>query len=61
MYRRPVLLLLAVAIAVGADTPWPAPVPGHVTLTAGEHPRLFWRRSDLPALKARAARWLLGR
>lgn len=50
--------LLAVAMVLvvqAADQPWPAAVAGHVPLTAGEHPRLFLRKAELPALKARAA------
>lgn len=34
--------------------PWPAPVPGFTPPEPGEHPRLFFRRSDLPALRVRA-------
>ena len=33
----------------------PAPVPGFVPPAAGEHPRLFFRKAELPAIKARAA------
>ena len=33
---------------------WPAPVPGFKEPTAGEHPRLFFRKGDLPELKKRA-------
>lgn len=43
-------LLLAAALAA-AD--WTA-VPGHVAPAAGEHPRLFLRKADVPALRARA-------
>jgi hypothetical protein len=51
-----VMILVSVAgmLAAGEDS-WPAAAPGHVALQPGEHPRLFLRRSDLPALKARAA------
>lgn len=37
-----------------ADSPWPAKVEGHRPPEPGEHPRLFFRKSDLPALRARA-------
>lgn len=37
------------------EGPWYVPVPGHVPLAAGEHPRLLFRRTDLPALRAKAA------
>lgn len=33
---------------------WPAPVPGFVPVQPGEHPRLLFRKADLPAIKARA-------
>jgi len=33
---------------------WPAPVPGYVPLKPGEHPRLMFRASDLPALREKA-------
>ena len=42
------------AARAAEDTPWPAPVPGHKPVGAGEHPRLFFRQGDLAALKARA-------
>lgn len=35
--------------------PWPADVPGFVPPAGGEHPRLLFRKSDLPELKRRAA------
>jgi formylglycine-generating enzyme required for sulfatase activity len=35
--------------------PWYVPVPGHLPVEAGEHPRLLFRRTDLPALRAKAA------
>lgn len=34
-------------------TPWPADVPGFVPLQPGEHPRLLFRRTDLPKLRQR--------
>ena len=34
---------------------WHEPLPGFKALQAGEHPRLVFRKSDLPMLKKRAA------
>src|SRR5438045_2875816 len=34
-----------------ADGAWPAPVAGFVAPQPGEHPRLFFRKADLPALR----------
>jgi len=42
------------AVAGGAEKPWPADVAGFVPPRADEHPRLFFRKADLPALKQRA-------
>lgn len=39
---------------VQEETPWPVKVEGHVPVKPGEHPRLLFRESDLPALRARA-------
>lgn len=36
------------------SSPWPAKVEGHRPPKPGEHPRLFFRKADLPALRARA-------
>lgn len=44
-----------VPTAFEADIPIPAVVPGHVAPAPGEHPRLFFRRGDLPELRRRAA------
>ncbi len=33
---------------------WPVLVPGHIPVAAGEHPRLCFRKADLPLLKKRA-------
>lgn len=35
------------------DGPWPAKVANFQEIKAGEHPRLLFRKSDLPALKAK--------
>jgi len=48
------LCALVSAAAFAGESPWPAPVEGHEAVEPGEHPRLFFRKSDLPALKARA-------
>jgi len=37
-----------------AEKPWPAPVPGFVPVAAGEHPRLLFRKADLPTLRKKA-------
>jgi hypothetical protein len=45
------------ARAAGAEQesgPWPAEVKGHVPVAPGEHPRLLFRKSDLPELRRRA-------
>ncbi len=43
-----------VAPATGQG-PWFVPVPDFVAPAPGEHPRLLFRRADLPALRAKAA------
>src|SRR5687767_3459428 len=52
-----VMSLLAVmapaSLAPAADGPWLAPVPGFVAPQPGEHPRLSFRKADLPPLKQR--------
>lgn len=56
--RMAVGAVLLAGGAVGAQeaaNPWPAPVPGWVAPAAGEHPRLIFRRADIPALRQRAA------
>ncbi len=60
MSRLVLLSLLLVVLAVPAPAeqsaqPWPAPVPGHVAPKPGEHPRLLFRKADIPALRERAA------
>jgi len=38
-----------------SDQPWFVPVKNYQPLAPGEHPRLFFRKSDLPEIKRRAA------
>jgi hypothetical protein len=56
---RVLFLLLALVgpsvFAAAAETPWPSPVPGFKAPAAGEHPRLFFRASELADLKKKAA------
>ena len=49
-----ILACLTPAAAPTEELPWPAPVPGHEAPAPGEHPRLFFRQADLPALRAKA-------
>lgn len=54
-----VLLAVAVCFACAAvlaaeEAPWPSPVPGWKAPQPGEHPRLLFRRGDLPKLRQRA-------
>lgn len=46
-----VLGALLVSVAAAQDGPWPADVKGFVPVQPGEHPRLLFRKADLPALK----------
>ena len=46
--------LAALAAVTVADEPWPKDIPGHTPVKAGEHPRLLFRESDLPALREKA-------
>jgi len=39
----------------GAAEPWPADVPGFVKPAPGEHPRLLFRKADVPELRKKAA------
>src|ERR1051325_9156017 len=54
-------LILAMLLALGAgsignaqNAPWPAQVANYKAPEPGEHPRLLFRKSDLPALRERA-------
>ena len=55
-----IALLLSVLAALTLTSsaqdlpPWPSPVTGHVPPKPGEHPRLLFRKSDLPKLRERA-------
>lgn len=46
--------VICAAVCAEAAQPWPAPVPGWKAPVAGEHPRLFFRKADLPEIKKRA-------
>ncbi len=61
--KRTFLLSITIASVLTSEStfaesepsaPWPAPVAGFVAPTADEHPRLFFRKADLPNLRARA-------
>ena len=41
------------AAAGRTGPPWPVPVKGHKPLRPGEHPRLIFRRGDIPVLRKR--------
>jgi len=49
------ILFAAILFAPSQDGPWPAPVAGFQAPAQGEHPRLFFRKADLPRLRERAA------
>lgn len=49
------VLLPAGSVDAEPGTPWPIEVAGFEAPEPGEHPRLLFRRDDLPALRARAA------
>ena len=47
--------LASVSLSLADDlSPWPSAVPGWHAPTAGGHPRLFFRKADLPALRQKA-------
>ncbi|MFP4054354.1 MAG: hypothetical protein ACLFV7_10900 [Phycisphaerae bacterium] len=55
-FRLSVLAALLVAFLVSmthAAEPWPKEIKGHEKVKRGEHPRLLFRQSDLPALRAK--------
>ena len=51
-----IILLCVPGMNGGAppDSPWPAPVKDYKPPQSGEHPRLFFRKSDLAEIKKRA-------
>lgn len=49
-----IICLTSISVFTAEPLPWPAPIPGWQPIAPGEHPRLFFRKSDLPALKERA-------
>ncbi len=53
-YLSALMFLLAAPLAFAQESPWPAIVAGHKAPEPGEHPRLLFRKSDLPALRERA-------
>ncbi len=46
--------VFSTSILIAADAAWPAPVADWKAPAAGEHPRLFFRKGDIPELKKRA-------
>jgi hypothetical protein len=48
-------ILAFLALGGPQEPPWPSPVPGYKAPAPGEHPRLLFRREDLPGIKERAA------
>ena len=48
------MAVVVLSISASAQEPWPKEIAGHVALQPGEHPRLFFRRSDLAELRQRA-------
>lgn len=49
-------LLAGAGSAVGEEAEWPSEVKGFVPVELGEHPRLVFRKTDVPALRKRAVR-----
>ena len=62
LWRRGVRVLFVITAILpvlafpllGNEGPWHMPVEGFVAPASGEHPRLLFRRSDLPALRSKA-------
>ena len=59
--RYIVLLSVLSCTSTQAEQPWPAPVRDFLEPKAGEHPRLFFRKADLPELRRRATKTPEGR
>jgi len=53
-FRATCALILTLPLLPGGESPWPAEVEGFAPPAPGEHPRLFFRESDLPALREKA-------
>ena len=49
------LLAAGLQTHAAGETPWPAPVKDWKAPEAGEHPRLFFRKADLPEIRKRVA------
>ena len=54
MLMAEVVWCVVVCGSLTAGEPWPAPVKGFVEPVTGEHPRLFFRKADVPELRRRA-------
>jgi len=48
-------------VATAAESPWPASVAGFSEPQPGEHPRLFFRKADVPGLRRRATETIEGK
>jgi hypothetical protein len=54
MFRKAIATVVLLCVTATAFADWPAKVKGHVPPKPGEHPRLLFRKSDLPELRKRA-------